>query len=122
LDVTDVTTDPNKPEFELADHTDPETGLPLSYKVTFSNALKSLMSYSQGKITTEVSTLDSGKKPGIYSILVETTCNGEVLSTKVQVQLRESLKGLKKLYLDYGATMTRPNHYGTFYVKFNETV
>jgi len=100
LDVIDVTTDPNKPEFELADHTDPETNLPLSYKVTFSNDLKSLMSYSQGKITTEVSTLDSGKKPGIYSIFVETTCNGEVLTTEVQVQLHDSAKGSKKLYND----------------------
>ena len=68
--MIDKTTDPNEPKFELPDLTDPETGLALSYIVTFDSALKSLMSYNQDsrEITTEASTLDSGTRPGLYPI------------------------------------------------------
>ena len=68
MTVVDKTTDPNEPRFELPDFTDPETGLALSYKVTFDNALKSLMSYNQDSREIKGSTLDSGKKPGLYPI------------------------------------------------------
>ena len=78
LSVNDLTVDPDKPTFELPDLTDPETGLSLDYKVTFDSALSSIMSYKKAtrKITTDTSTVDSGKKPGLYTIDVETTCNG----------------------------------------------
>ena len=88
MTANDKTTDPNFPIFELPDLTDPETGLALSYKVTFDSALKSLMSYNEEsrEITTEGSTLDSGAKPGLYHILVETICG----DAEVWVQLRGS--------------------------------
>ena len=85
ITANDLTTDPYKPIFELPDLTDPTTGLPLSYKVTFDSELTSLMSYRQAarEIRTEKSTLDSGKNPGLYSILVETTCNSEAILIQV---------------------------------------
>jgi hypothetical protein len=80
-----LTTDPDKPRFELPILVDPSTNFPLSYKVTFSDELNSIFSYKKDtrEIISEKSTLDSGKKSGLYSILVETTCNKKPLKAVI---------------------------------------
>jgi len=122
LSVLDKTNDPRKPVFKLPDLIDSSTRQPLSYKVTFDDALSSIMFYKSSirEIVTETSTVGSDKTPGLYPIRVDTTCHGQAFHFVHFVQLRAETSK-EELTSDYGARMTKPDLNGRFDIIFNDT-
>lgn len=79
-----------KPEYMLETMIDPLTGFPVKYDITIPPELKGIISGEQPPfIKTMTTTLNTGRAPGYFDVIVRTQCDGKPLELRLPVLLRD---------------------------------